>query len=65
MSRVLILGAGASFGHGVLKEPRPPLSAGFFSHPLTVSLAGDYEDLFQYIRDTVGIDVLSKPFGRR
>ena len=61
MSKVLILGAGASFGHGVLTEPRPPVSTGFFSHPLAAPLARDYTDLFQYIRETVRIDVLSKP----
>lgn len=59
MSKVLIIGAGASFGHGYCDEAvhRPPLVNGFFGHPQSAALKGDYKDLFSYLQDTFSSDM--------
>jgi hypothetical protein len=61
MSRVLILGAGASHGHGVTGAHKPPLCGGFFNHPISGSLNRRYQELFEHIEDTTGSDVRGKP----
>ena len=49
--KVLILGAGASFGHGVPGVANPPLVDGFLEQALLPILKKDYEPLFKYILD--------------
>lgn len=59
MSKLMIIGAGASFGHGHGTAPadRPPLVNGFFSHPLFATLKNDYKNLIAYLQKTVGISM--------
>lgn len=55
--RVLILGAGASHGHGVKRAQRPPLARGFFEHRRFMELSKHYSPLLRYLADTAGIDL--------
>ncbi len=57
MAKVLILGAGASHGHGVEGVTRPPLAGGFFSDSQFKELLSDYQPLFDYLQDWKGIDL--------
>lgn len=50
MKRVLTLGAGFSYGHGVSK-PRPALAHGFFSCDTADSLKVEYSALLRYPDD--------------
>lgn len=58
-SRAIILGAGASHGHGVRGEPEPPLGTGFFQGPIADTVLEDYLDLTEYLRDTFQLTDLS------
>ena len=49
MNRLLILGAGASHGHGFKHCARPPLSQSFFNHPIHDEIVNGYDELFNYI----------------
>ena len=51
MSKVLILGAGASYGHGVSGVMAPPMVGGFFTHECSKQLSDDYAPLLSYFRD--------------
>lgn len=57
MSKVLILGAGASHGHGVKGEIKPPTTKGFFAKPACEKVAGDYTALLYYIESILRIDL--------
>lgn len=58
MPKVLILGAGASNGHGYGTEKlnRPPVLNGFFRHPLFDDLRSDYSSLVSYLKKSLGIN---------
>lgn len=60
MGKVLILGAGASYGHGVENTFQPPLASGFFDHPQSAQLLDDYSELFRYIDEVLGLDLSDK-----
>lgn len=49
MPKVLILGAGASHGHGVQTTMRPPLGCGFFAKSIPAVIRAGYEELKQYV----------------
>jgi hypothetical protein len=55
LSRVIILGAGASFGHGVHGELRPPLADGFFSDKVAEAILAEYRQLTDYLQRTYGL----------
>ena len=48
-AKVLILGAGASHGHGVQTTMRPPLGCGFFTQSIPAAVSAGYEELKQYV----------------
>lgn len=57
MPKVLVLGAGASHGHGLTRVRRPPLASGFFSGSLGQTLKYEYGHLVRYLRHYLDIDV--------
>jgi hypothetical protein len=57
LSKIIILGAGASHGHGVQNELRPPLANGFFNDTVEKSILTQYSDLMNYLERTVGLTV--------
>lgn len=56
MAKVLILGAGASHGHGVKSEIRPPLAKGFFDAREYLPVLNTYEPLIKYIKQNTSFD---------
>lgn len=58
MSKVLILGAGASFGHGYRSYTgtvlHPPLVKDFFNHPLFTDISEKYQELLDYLEEQFG-----------
>jgi hypothetical protein len=59
MKQTIILGAGASFGHGLKNEKRPPLGSGFFNNEYIENIICNYSPLLKYLKENVGIDVLN------
>lgn len=55
MSKILILGAGASYGHGANSNHLPPLIDGMFTNDLSAELILKYYPLSEYIKDTFDI----------
>ena len=51
MSKLLVLGAGASHGHGNRSDARPPLAKGFFSSSAMERLGDDYAPLIAYLEE--------------
>ena len=49
MSKILVLGAGASNGHGMLSLDRPPLMKDFFSPQIKQQVDNSYSSLYDYI----------------
>lgn len=49
MPKVLILGAGASYGHGAQVDLRPPLGNGFFAASIPEAVSSRYKELKQYV----------------
>ena len=62
MPKFLILGAGASHGHGADREERPPFAGGFFASEFEQILS-DYSPLPRYINAEVGINPQSLSSG--
>jgi len=60
MTKVLILGAGSSHGHGVSNVSRPPLSSQFFCHSLSRKLKQKYALLGRYLLQNADIDIDSE-----
>jgi len=58
--RVIILGAGASYGHGVKGESQPPLGTGFFEGQIATKIMKNYSGLIDYLSHTLYIEDLSK-----
>ena len=58
MSKVLILGAGSSYGHGYssVDSEIPPLITGFFTHPINKHLKKDYSELLEYLEKKLSLD---------
>jgi hypothetical protein len=54
--KVLILGAGASYGHGASGQLRPPLAGGFFRNDVPSEIQRRYSELNSHIRSALGID---------
>ncbi len=61
MSKILILGAGASKGSALNASHRPPTTCEFFSHPLASVILPYYTPLLNYL-DRLGIETLAPPF---
>ncbi|MFO7915996.1 MAG: hypothetical protein R6U43_09950 [Candidatus Krumholzibacteriales bacterium] len=59
-SRVIIIGAGASYGHGVKGASQPPLGTGFFEGPIAKEILTDYSDFFGYLSSTLYLEDLSE-----
>lgn len=57
MPKILVLGAGASHGHGVGYSLRPPLAGDFFTNPSFSSLLCKYQVLVNYIEKNLGVDL--------
>jgi len=56
---IVLLGAGASFGHVAQAAERPPLANGFFPPLVTGDEQEIFGSLFDYLRTVVGIDTLA------
>lgn len=61
MPKVLILGAGASYGHGINGASRPPLANGFFNAQISISLMKQFGVLLDYISQTLKLDLVNSP----
>lgn len=55
--RVLLLGAGASHGHGVPDVEKPPLADGFFTHPVATQLWPRYNPLAAYLQKFLNLAI--------
>ena len=53
--KVLILGAGASLGHGVIDVPKPPSVSSFFKYISQRPFSKDYASLINYCESHLGI----------
>jgi len=56
-TRLLLLGAGASFGHGLADCPRPPQVSQFFCSELIAAAGSSYRPLFRYLKRRLGKSV--------
>ena len=61
MAKVLIIGAGASHGHGVEGVSKPPLANGFFNMPGRSHFENNYIDLFNYVQKAFNVDLHREP----
>ena len=53
MKRILLVGAGASHGHGLNGRLKPPLMSKFFNQEIKSNLNQIYQLLFKYIQNLV------------
>jgi hypothetical protein len=56
MTKVLILGAGASHGHGAKNEIRTPLANGFFDPTKYAPVLEIYKPLIKYVRENTSLE---------
>ncbi|MFC1786834.1 hypothetical protein ACFLY8_02210 [Halobacteriota archaeon] len=63
MSKILILGAGASYDHGITSVDRPPLTKDFFSDSLKKKFGSKYNPLWDYIEKLELSEDLEEIFG--
>lgn len=57
LSKVLILGAGASHGHGVPGAFKPPRANGFFDENIYHGILERYRPLVNLVEDEIGLDL--------
>src|SRR5574341_1625287 len=57
MGKILLLGAGASYSHGVQNELTPPMASRFFSHPAYMQVANDYHSVVEYVKRVLLLDL--------
>ncbi|MCK9209577.1 MAG: SIR2 family protein [Ignavibacteriaceae bacterium] len=63
MSKILILGAGASYGHGLFGKPSPPLINNFFTENTIKIFSSSYTPLFDHLKNINHSGDLEQIFG--
>jgi hypothetical protein len=57
MPKIIVLGAGASYGNGNKHLGQPPLVSGFFQHSEFSKISHDYQPLLGYLDKYLGINI--------